>query len=120
MSKFCGLGQAGFPLEGTEMSPNQPFPFKPSAAVLPSTEPDYHLVHTAIPNMPHTNSLEVFPNRLTVFLASFAKGVSNSNNARASAKNIKHPIRYPPVSRKAGYSVHSILTIPPNRFNPLS
>jgi len=53
------------------------------------------------------NSLGVFPCRLTMSLASFAKKVSSSDNVLAMAYCTIHLIRYPPVSLKAGYAVHS-------------
>jgi len=102
--------------EGTEMSPNQRFPFKPSA-IKSTMGPDYHLVHTAIPSITLFEQSRGFPQQSSRFLASFAKLVSNCNSVQVSA-NTYTPDHYPPTPLKAGYSAHSIIMVPHNRFTP--
>ena len=65
--------------------PRRPFPFDPSAQVLPTCVPDCHLVRTVIPCLPSYDSLGVFHNNMFRFLASFASMVSRSNNSSGLA-----------------------------------
>ncbi len=106
-SKFCGLGQAGFPLDILSRRRGSGFPLYIRPSRYHRTGPDYHSVHTAILQMPLLEQSRGFPRQQNQPLASFATLVS---------KTASHP----PKSLKAGYAVHSFLTKPPNRFNPWS
>ena len=59
--------------------PRRPFPFDPSAQVLPTCVPDCHLVRTVIPCLPSYDSLGDFHGRTNQVLASFASMVSRGN-----------------------------------------
>ena len=50
MSKLYSLGLAGFPTDRTTPLPERQFPFTGRFVQLPNTRPEYHLVHTLIPN----------------------------------------------------------------------
>jgi len=78
LSKFCGLGQAGFPLEALKRRRFQQFPFKSPTAMLPCAGPDYHLKPHCNPQF--ANQSRGFPLQPFCFLSSFANLVSNSNN----------------------------------------
>ena len=53
--------------------PYRPFPFDPSAAVLPTAVPDCHLVRTVIPYLPPKDSLGDFHDRMVHSLSLFCK-----------------------------------------------
>lgn len=67
-------------------SPLWRFPFKVSAGMLPIPGPNCHLVRTAIPRLPLTDSLGDFRNSAIRFLASFAAMVSKINTGSSLAK----------------------------------
>ncbi len=103
----------------TEMSPKQRFPFKSPTAALPLTEPDYHLVHTAIPIIFPSEQSRSFPQQPVRFLASFANKVSISDNALIPASNrASDPLSTIFTQGRLHCSQHRM--IPPNRFNPCS
>ena len=119
MSKFCGLGQAGFPRDILKCRQISGFPLNIQPFGYPKTGPDYHLVHTAIPNILLWNSLGVFLNKTHRSLASFAKLVSNSDNVPVLA-NTKTPDPLSTKFTQGRLLCSQHLTIPPNRFNPCS
>ncbi len=103
----------------TELSPKQRFPFEFTVAALPHAKPDYHLVHTAIPNIFHKEQPRSFPLQSVRFLASFANKVSNSDNALTPASaRASDPLSTIFTQGRLHCSQHH--TIPPNRFNPCS
>ena len=103
----------------TEMSPDQRFPFKFPAAALPQAGPDYHLVHTATPNISPIEQPRGFPRQSVRFLASFANKVSNSDNVFIPASTYTpDPLSTIFTQGRLHCSQHR--KIPPNRFNPCS
>ena len=75
--------------------PHRPFPFDPSAQMLPKCIPDCHLVRTVIPCLPSYDSLGVFHYRMILLLASFASMVSRSDNSRGLATTIRLFVLFP-------------------------
>ena len=63
MSKLYSLGLAGFPIDRTHPLPDGQFPFTGQFVQLPNTRPEYHLVHTLIPN--RWKQSRSFPQHLT-------------------------------------------------------
>ena len=53
--------------------PRRPFPFNPSAQMLPNWVPDCHLVRTVNPCLPHYDSLGDFHDRMRHSLSLFCK-----------------------------------------------
>lgn len=99
----------------TEMSPYQRFPFKFTTAALPQAGPDYHLVHTSIPNIFRVEQPRSFPQQSVRFLASFANAVSNSDNAEVPASTPpSDPLSTGFTQGRLHCSQHQ--KIPPNRF----
>ena len=99
--------------------PCRPFPFDPSAQGLPACVPDCHLVRTVIPCLPRKDSLGVFHHKTFRLLASFARMVSRSDNARCMAIAYRRLSSFPAYSLKAGYTAHSTrFCAPPCRFIP--
>lgn len=91
--------------------PHRRFPFKAASESLPKSGLDCHLVYTVIPGpLPQGDSLGVFPDGGTFFLASFAIVVSAKAPRRPGPSQPKLPgafARPPPQSLKAGYTVRS-------------
>jgi len=89
-------------------SPDRLFPFKHYVEGLPSSQPDHHLDHTAIPRIPDVQS-RGFPRRPYLFLASFAELISNGNSAAMLAWHRSTWSIIPQTPLKAGYTAHSSL-----------
>ena len=100
--------------------PRRPFPFNPSAQMLPNWVPDCHLVRTVIPCLPHYDSLGDFHDRMSHSLSLFCKHGFQKQYRQMSGHNIQ-PRRssFPAGSLKAGYSARSTrFCAPPCRFIP--
>jgi hypothetical protein len=119
LSKFCGLGQAGFPPNLLKCRHISGFPLNLRPPRYRLAGPDYHLVHTAIPNIFQNEQPRSFPQQSVRFLASFANKVSNSDNALAPASTrAPDPLSTIFTQGRLHCSQHQM--IPPNRFNPCS
>lgn len=110
--KLYGLGPAGFPTVQPFVAKRR-FPIIGQSAAFLFAGPNYHLVHTLIPD--EGNSLGVFLHDKDIPLASFANTVSYLLPSPWTRQGINFS-HNPPYSLKAGYAVHRFDTA--YRFNP--
>ena len=76
--QLYSLGLAGFPNDRTYPLPDRQFPFTGHFVQLPNTRPEYHLVHTLIPN--RWIQSRSFPQRLSLTFSLFCNnGFITSN-----------------------------------------
>jgi len=119
LSKFCGLGQAGFPPNILKCRHISGFPLNIRPPRYRSVGPDYHLVHTAIPSIFFLKQSRSFPRQSGYFLASFANMVSIGDNAHIPASTCaSDPLSTKFTQGRLRCSQHH--KIPSNRFNPFS
>ena len=94
------------------------FPFQRFAAALPTAVPDCHLVRTAIPFLPHEDSLGDFHRSPSVSLASFADRVSGGDRGKALARAPPRSSSIHPPHARQATSTHSV-TAPTDRCTAL-
>ena len=85
---------------------------------MPNTLPDCHLVRTAIPFLPHEDSLGDFHHSPSVSLASFADRVSGGDRGKALARAPPRSSSIHPPHARQATSTHSV-TAPTDRCTAL-
>ena len=85
---------------------------------MPNTLPDCHLVRTAIPFLPHEDSLGDFHRSPSVSLASFADRVSEGDRGKALARAPPRSSSIHPPHARQATSTHSV-TAPTDRCTAL-
>ena len=102
--------------------PHRPFPFDPSAQVLPTGVPDCHLVRTVIPCLPFSDSLGDFHDKTHHSLSLFCKHgfQERYRQSRGHHDRPRVPLSPHVHSRQATLHAATRFCAPPCRFIPSS